>query len=28
LTDRDRRAAAFLEAFDFRQAPRAPITLP
>jgi acid phosphatase len=28
LTDRDRRAAAFLEAFDFRQPPRAPIALP
>ncbi len=28
LTDRDRRAAAFLEAFDFSQAPRPPIQLP
>ena len=28
LTDRDRRAAAFLEAFDFSQPPRPPVTLP
>jgi len=28
LTDRDRRAAAPLEAFDFTQAPRAPVGLP
>jgi phospholipase C len=28
LTDRDRRAAAFREAFDFSQAPRPPIRLP
>lgn len=28
LTDRDRRAAPFLEAFDFSQAPRPPIPLP
>ena len=28
LTDRDRRAAAPLEAFDFTQTPRAPVTLP
>lgn len=28
LTDRDRRAAAFLEAFDFSQPPRPPISLP
>ena len=28
LTARDRRAAAPLEAFDFTQAPRAPVTLP
>jgi len=28
LTDRDRRAAAPLEAFDFTQPPRAPVTLP
>jgi phospholipase C len=28
LTERDRRATAFLEAFDFDQAPRPPITLP
>jgi phospholipase C len=28
LTERDRRAAAFLEAFDFEQAPRPPIALP
>jgi len=28
LTDRDRRAAAPLEAFDFTQAPRAPVSLP
>jgi len=28
LTERDRRAAAFLEAFDFDQAPRPPIALP
>jgi phospholipase C len=28
LTERDRRAAAFLEAFDFRQPPRPPIPLP
>jgi phospholipase C len=28
LTDRDRRAAAFLEAFDFTQPPRPPVPLP
>ena len=28
LTDRDRRAAPFLEALDFDQAPRAPVPLP
>ena len=28
LTERDRSAAAFLEAFDFDQAPRPPIALP
>jgi len=28
LTDRDRRAEAPLEAFDFTQAPRAPVGLP
>jgi len=28
LTDRDRRAAAPLEAFDFSQSPRAPVALP
>lgn len=28
LTERDRKAAAFLEAFDFSQPPRAPIALP
>jgi phospholipase C len=28
LTERDRRASAFLEAFDFAQSPRAPIALP
>jgi phospholipase C len=28
LTERDRRAAAFLEAFDFAQPPRPPVPLP
>ena len=28
LTVRDRDAAAFLEAFDFAQAPRPPVALP
>jgi phospholipase C len=28
LTARDRAAAAFLEAFDFSQPPRPPVTLP
>ena len=28
LTDRDRRAATFLEALDFSQSPRPPVSLP